>query len=121
MVIFAPVTTAPEESTTLPARLPRTDDSADPCATAGTVNAVSSASTTKAAMILLVIFDSFQNVRPHPLLSWAQTFCYDIENDRQLRYSALICDKPGVCGDEVHEGTPGVNLDFQATYRCLWG
>src|SRR5690348_16696274 len=88
MVIFAPVTTAPEESTTLPERLPRTDDSADPCATAGTVNAVSSASTATAATILLVIFDSFQNVSPHPLLSWAKTLSCDIENDRQARYSA---------------------------------
>src|SRR3954471_18152723 len=47
MVTFAPVTTAPEESTTVPARLPRTDDSADPCANAGTVKAVSRAKTAK--------------------------------------------------------------------------
>src|SRR5207253_7599681 len=32
MVTFAPLTTAPEESTTLPDRLPRTEDSAEPCA-----------------------------------------------------------------------------------------
>src|SRR4051795_13643260 len=47
MVTFAPVTTAPEESTTVPDRLPRTDDSADPCANAGTVKAVSRAKTAK--------------------------------------------------------------------------
>src|SRR3954462_15263557 len=62
METFAPVTTAPEESTTLPARLPRTDDSDDPWANAGTVNAVSSARTATAATIFLVIFDSFQSV-----------------------------------------------------------
>src|SRR3954464_7801281 len=47
MVTFAPVTTAPEESTTVPAKLPRTDDSADPWAKAGTVKAVSRANTAK--------------------------------------------------------------------------
>src|SRR5256885_15016112 len=55
MVTFAPVTIAPEESTTVPARLPRTDDSADPWANAGTVKAVSRASTAKPTTNFLAI------------------------------------------------------------------
>src|SRR3954466_14562206 len=55
MVTFAPVTTAPEESTTVPDRLPRTDDSADPWAKAGTVKAVSRASTAKPTTNFLAI------------------------------------------------------------------
>src|SRR4051812_48270694 len=54
MVILAPGTIAPEESTTVPERLPRTDDSADPCAHAPTA-AIDSASTKQTTVRCLII------------------------------------------------------------------
>src|SRR5262249_8095371 len=80
MVTFAPVTTAPEESTTMPDRLPRTDDSAELWEKAGSVSAETRARTIIAVTNLLVISDSFQKIGdPHRTIEGPPWIFFRIE------------------------------------------